>query len=215
MLGDHFGKDERESSDEKSFNRRRFVKTLGVAGSATVGLTGIGAATSSDSQEGGVTDVQVMPVDVRAAQKELDERGEDLLKAFVREGYIPEASADAFPSSAQSSDSPDGVGKYRVNGAKEGQFEFSDTLASGDLSINLPSEGSPVGVFTTEGGTKRILYTEANDYEPEVHESDVTIQACGGCVCTSAPLCALRNFRKTVCQRRTNGKCRNLSSCGC
>ncbi|WP_154019023.1 hypothetical protein [Halococcus agarilyticus] len=211
-------------------NRRRFVKSLGVAGGATVGLTGVGAAKArSDEGENNSPSIEILSVDVKTAQETLNERAERLLEALAADGYIPKASASAFPAYTLSSDKPGGIGRHRTEGTGRVEIDFEIQLDQGRLAVTLPEQGEPTGMFKPTSEDSWILYTPSNNYEGEKHAStssnvsmkeisvvgsDAGTYACGGCICTAAPLCAFQ-FNKLVCEPFINGSCRSFSECNC
>lgn len=212
MSEDHNADEPSATSDSTgSVNRRCFVKALGAAG-ATTGLAGVGTAKKSDS-ETDHPDIQEMSVDTQASQAALNERAGPLLEALASKGLISEASASAFPEYALSTDEPGGIGRYQVGTDNREQLDFSKHTERGRLTINLPERGEPVAVFAPTDEATRDIYSSSTDYEAETQE--VSTAGCGGCTCTQAPFCALKNFRKTVCEQFTGGKCRTVTNCGC
>lgn len=228
-MSDDHNADEPSATDDStdSVNRRRFVKSLGVAGGTTVGLAGVGAAkTQSGEKKDNSPNLEIMTADVKTAQETLNERAGRLLKALAADGHISEASASSFPSYPLSSDKPGGVGRHRVEATGHEELDFEKQLDQGRLSIILPERGRPIGLFTPTDRISWIIYSITDNYEGEKYipncdvasssvGSEAVRPACGGCICKPALRCILGGFRKTVCRYPHNGTCRTLKLCGC
>lgn len=191
--------------------RRGFLR-----GSAAVGLAALGSVfgiSTASAKEDGRPKLQEKSVDVTTVHKVLEEKGNELLANLADDGLISNASVSALPAHSEFDNAPGGVGRYRVGDQKYDQFTITKITDGGRLMLNIPDEGAPLAVFAPTGEKKRVYYTVGTDFQGET--KDVSTASCGGCSCTQAPLCVLKNFRKTVCEVTDNGTCKTVTSCGC
>ena len=152
MSEDNNSAETEETERTTSVNRRRFMKTVGTAGSmmgfGAVGIDSVGASQASNLKASNITSEEKdrlksakQPYKTpQTAENAIRTHGGQLLDKLKQQGTITSASAlhtDAFVSAKQYENGKDGMGitSYRFNGALTAHIHTSMETPDGYLTI--------------------------------------------------------------------------------
>ncbi|MCT9096236.1 hypothetical protein [Haloarchaeobius sp. HME9146] len=219
------------TAESASKDRRGFISqaVATVAGAGVLaGLSGSASAEpTTEKRNGPGHDLGKRPVDLKKAKAGLAQ-AKPLLRRLADEGYLPSASADAFPTRPMADSGKGGIGRYEVDDGKSVQTVYVTYTETARVTVNIPHHGHAFAMVAPKDSDTKVMVdmpgkgrsggAVANAPTAEAYETmdtGLSTQSCGGCVCTSAPFCVFKNFKKTACENLVDGECVSTSSCGC